>query len=409
MRTALLAAMKTSPTGQRRADLALAGRTVLARQVGAALALGCKRVIVLADATTAALAEAERECRRHSASFHLLARFVGLSALVHGDDELIVIADGLLPDETVLEALITPKEPAAPLRRVVLCLPDDDPQAADFPHDFERIDAARCWAGVAVMRGLLVQQLVDFPEDSDAISLLLRLALQAGTPCHTLTPLERSPQALLLMRDPAGATARESSLINEHASAAPGEPPSAWLAAWLARQLTARLGAAALPRAQIATLGVGAAFWLGATFSAALGHAAAALLLAALALIAGRTAAALSRLASGLLGTAPNQRHAAMISLAGDALAAFALALALADPSAPLALASLGVIAVMSLRIAEASADIRLAPIWSERAGQMVLLAIAAAGGMLGEAAGLLAIAALGQALYTASRHTIPN
>lgn len=409
MRTALLAALKMSPSGEARAGLALAGRSVLARQVGLALALGCERVIVLAEAPHPALAEAEHESRAGGAAFHNLARFAGLAALVHGKDELVVLADGLLPDPALLAALIVPKEPAAPLRRVVLCLPDDDAQATQFPEDFERIDAARCWAGVAVMRGALAQQLVDFPDDSDATSLLLRLALQAGTPCHTLTPLERSPQAWLLMRDPAEATAREVALVNEHARTAPGEPPSARLAAWLARRLTARIGAAALPRAELAALVLGGALWLAALISAAINHAVSALMLAALGLIAWRTSADLARLASGLLGAVPSRLRVLLRSVGGDGLAALTLTLALAQPGAPLAVAGLGLIAVMGLQLAERSTGEQLLPIWRERAGQMALLALGASGEALSAVAALLTIAALAQALFTASRHTIPN
>ncbi|MXO85381.1 hypothetical protein GRI38_05000 [Altererythrobacter aurantiacus] len=48
--------------------------------------------------------------------------------------------------------------------------------------EHERIDAKRRWFGLAMIRGHLAQSLHDFPEDIDATSTLLRLALQDGTP-----------------------------------------------------------------------------------------------------------------------------------------------------------------------------------------------------------------------------------
>jgi hypothetical protein len=409
MRTALLAALKPTATGDLRANLVLAGRTVLARQVGLALALGCERVIVLTDGQGPALGEAERACRDAGALFQSLPRFSSLATLIRGEDELVVLADGLLPDKAPLRALIAPDDGPAMLRRVVLCLPDDDPQAVKFPEDFERIDAARWWAGVTVMRGVPVQQLADFPPDSDAISLLLRLALQAGTPCHTLSPEDRAAPGWLLAHHPEAVSVREAALVRQHAVAASDEAPFAQAAAWLAGRMIGQIGAGRAALAERALVVLGIATLVTACLSGVWNAAALAAMLATGGVLMLGMGAAMGRLAGTLMGTKALLSNKHRYEQLRDGAIALVLALAIFAPGAPLALAALGPIALATLHLAERAAPPGVAVWWKERAGQLGLAALAAATGALAEACALLALGALGQALFTGRRQAIPE
>lgn len=409
MRTALLAALRTTDTGDLRAGLALAGRSVLARQASLALALGYERVIVLAETTFPAVTEAEIGCREASAVFHHVTRLAELAALIHSEDELLILADGLLPDPAVLRALVAPRNGALHLRRTVFCLPDDDPHALEFPADFERIDSARCWAGVLVMRGGLVQELVNFPQDSDAISLLLRLALQAGTPCHTLTCEERRTQAWFMADSSAAVLAREQVLVSQYAAAARGDAPCAQVAAWLGGWLVQRVGAAQAHRTQLSALGAGLGLMLAALFAAGSGAAASALLLAAAGVLTLGVSAALAGIVDALMGGRQSRWQTLLHEPGSDILSAAILAVALAGPDAPLAMSALGLIVMASLRLAASGSAVRFAPLWRERVGQLSVLAIAAGAGLLGEAVAALCLAALAQVLFTPHHRSIPN
>ena len=61
MRTALLAALKRTDTGELRAELMLAGRSVLAWQVALANDLACERIICLYDAPSEEVFALQRE------------------------------------------------------------------------------------------------------------------------------------------------------------------------------------------------------------------------------------------------------------------------------------------------------------------------------------------------------------
>ncbi|RZA29240.1 MAG: hypothetical protein EOP02_05080 [Proteobacteria bacterium] len=84
---------------------------------------------------------------------------------------------------------------------------------------FERIDLNHAWAGVLMMPGRLVERLTQLPPDCDAVSALLRIALQGRVPYRAL------PEALL--------AERRWALIRNHAQLAELEP------AWLQRHVAA--------------------------------------------------------------------------------------------------------------------------------------------------------------------------
>ena len=97
--------------------------------------------------------------------------------MVRAADELLVIADGLLPDPALAEKLLAD-------RPAVLALPAEEGVDAGF----ERIDREYAWAGLLLVRGPAVERLADLPPDADPVAGLLRIALQAGTRVVTMSP-----------------------------------------------------------------------------------------------------------------------------------------------------------------------------------------------------------------------------
>lgn len=195
MRIGLIAALRRSDDGALRAALPLAGRSVIAWQAALLQSLGVERVLCLTDGPDADIIALQQILEGQGVQFHALKGFAALPALVRAEDDLVILADGLVPEPAVVHAVLGE---GASLSRAVAAIPADHPLAAEHPEDFERIDAARHWAGVLAMRGAPVQHLADFPSDADAIALLLRLALQAGTPLREMSARELVPESWLL-------------------------------------------------------------------------------------------------------------------------------------------------------------------------------------------------------------------
>ncbi|MFN3988843.1 MAG: hypothetical protein ACK4IS_01150 [Erythrobacter sp.] len=401
MRTALLAAFRKTPQGLLRASLILAERSVLSWQATLACALGCERVIILSNAPDEAFAEAARTCRSHGAAFLHLRQFAGLAALIHADDELLMIGDGLLPDRESLQDLVAPAGVEKPLAKVVLCLPADHPQAARWPEDFERIDAARCWAGVAVMRAAPVQRLVDFPPDSNPVSLLLRMALQEGTPCRTLSGTQSAENRWLLAHGPEVLGTQEQALIADSRKAREWSAPALALVEEIAARWALRGAGMAAPGTSlgglaclIAALGAGAAGWdLLALVCALLGS---------LALDLG---AALGRIRRAVLGSKARPGLAYLHHPGRDVLAGIAIMAALG----PGALAALAPLAIGTAVLASRAAPPRFAAFWQDRTAQLAIMTLGAGLGWLGETTALLALGALAQTLFADRFKPIPE
>jgi hypothetical protein len=270
-----------------------------------------------------------------------------------------------------------------------LSIPADHPLAVAHPEDFERIDAARHWAGVLMMRGAPVQQLADFPPDADAISLLLRLALQAGTACRDLRSDDGMPERWLLADSTAAVAAAEQTLIASTGAPAGEQGPVAMLAGKLVRALAPRGLAQGALVAGCAAL----VLLLAGVMAAAFGPAAAGLGLAALGAFAAQIALAYGALSAGLEGRAADPRGSALLSGALDGLAAAALWFALAPWPAWEPLAALGPLTIGLARVVAASSPPTFLMAICERASILIALALAALFGILPEA---LACTALG-------------
>lgn len=388
MRIGLIAALKRTPEGVLRAELPLAGRSVLAWQAALMQALGAERLLCLTDTAGPEIIALQHAIEEGGASFHALKGFAALPALVRAEDDLIVLADGLVPDPALVIGLL---EADSGLRRVVAAMPADHPLAVDHPEDFERIDAARRWAGVFAMRGAPVQQLADFPADADAVSLLLRLALQAGTPCRELAPAALAPATWLLADDAAAVAAHAQALIARAAPHADWRAPFAALAARLVGQLAPR----GLEHGEVLAGGAALALLLGAVMLAAFGPAPAALTLAGLGAFSASVSRTYGALAQSLKRLPPEARGGTVLTLAADGLAALTLWFALAPWPAWQPLAALGPVLIGLARLASQRGDLALAAIASDRTGLLLALALAGAAGLLPEAAACLALGLL--------------
>jgi hypothetical protein len=155
--------------GGLRATLTVAGRTLLERQVRLAVGAGADPVVVVVERVTAALSAALDGLRAEGVNLVLARNAEEAAEAVHGDDNVLLVGDGLVAPETVIARLIALDGPA------ILVVPDlrvDD--------RYERIDAQSRWAGLALIDGQMLKQTASMLGDWDLQSTLLRRAVQAG-------------------------------------------------------------------------------------------------------------------------------------------------------------------------------------------------------------------------------------
>jgi hypothetical protein len=398
MRIALISALKRTETGELRAELMLAGQSILAWQVDLLSALGAERVICLCHAVEGEVLRLQHKVEAGGATFHALTSFVGLAAMVRAEDDLLILGDGVLPDPLLAQDLA---KPAGAWRRLVLCLPADHPMVAGAPNDFERIDAARHWGGLLVMRGAPVQHLATFPDDADAVSLLLRLALQAHTPCQDLGPSQLEPGMWTLADSASALAAHEGNLMARVAALRDVRAPMIALADTLIGVLVPRglrhgpavAGSLALVLALVGVL------------AAAYGAPALGLALAAAASFSGTIATGYAGLARRLQRRSGPVPGDTAFRVALDALAALTLWFALSPLPEWSALAICGPLLIGLARFAaqeEVGAPWRAS--WKDRSSLLGLLAIAASAGFAAEGTAFLAATALGTLLLSKRR-----
>ena len=399
MRIGLSAALRRSEDVGLRAALPLAGRSVLAWQAALLQSLGVERVLCLTDSVTVSdeLLHLQHALETSGTAFHVLKGFGAIPALVRAEDDLIILADGLLPDPATMRAVLGGE---GALARVVATIPAGHPLAAQNPEDFERIDAARCWAGVLAMRGAPVQQLADMPADADATSLLLRLALQAGTPACDLAARGLLPESWLLAVSTAALARHEIDLVARAAPPADWRAPGMALASALVRALVPQ----GLAQGGVVAGGLGLTLLLGAVLLAAFGPAAAALATAGLGAFGAQVSLGFTGIASRLRREDPETRASAMLEAAVDILASLALWFALAPWPEWQPLASLGAVLVGLARLVARAPDNPLGRSAPDRVSLLLLLALAAMVGRLPEAISCLALGLLSALLLRSSK-----
>lgn len=175
MRLAILSALAdpfgnaAASAGERPAFRRFAGKSVLAHQIDCAAHLACDRVICLSGGLGPDMGAARAYAERAGVRFELVESTLRLASLVTAEDEVLVVADGVLPDRAALVAALAE-------RSGVIAFPAEPALALGF----ERLDAGRAWSGALRMHGACVARLADLPPDCDLASSLLRIALQSG-------------------------------------------------------------------------------------------------------------------------------------------------------------------------------------------------------------------------------------
>lgn len=382
MLVALLSALEPAGEGAScpKGFLVVGGRTVIQRQASLAMALGCERIICLSDGLPTELVEVQHMVERAGLRFHAIRDRTALHALATASDQVLVIADGVLPERTLVQGLLGH-------RMAVLSLPETEGLQAGF----ERLDRDRCWAGAARCSGAEIERLADLPRDIDPLGALMRSALQAGRP---VVPL---PNGALV-------SGHWSRVDNAHAAASVGKAllrqgftAARWVAPGNALADRLVLGNAdelmRRPGWRAAILAATVAGFGAATLAVQFGHLVPALLLLAAGCMALRAFATLRQLAGERVETAPDRlwRWPIMVTdLVLLALFVQADRMFLAEGAAyPLIVLLLG----LHLWRLMPNPDIRMAG--EERPALLILLALAAATGNPAPAIATLSLVAL--------------
>ena len=166
---ALIGAYQEDGSGGLYALQPLAGRTLLEYQARCAAAAGCAPIVVLVEMVPVALAAALERLRVEGIPVVAVSDPQEAAARFEPHARLLQIADGVAPAMPLVERIAGMEE------RAVLIVSDDERH-----RDFERIDNAQRWAGVALVDGQTLASTAAMLGDWDLLSTLLRRTIQAG-------------------------------------------------------------------------------------------------------------------------------------------------------------------------------------------------------------------------------------
>lgn len=316
MRVALIATDEAG-YGQDCQPAELGGRALILHQLDFALGQGCGKILFLGHPSGPEALALREAAERAGAQFQVLRGPRDLPATVRGDDELLVLARGLLPDSPKASELLRQGP-------VILSLPVQAGAAGGF----ELLDLTAAWGGALLMPGRLMERLDALPDDGEPIAGLLRIARQASVPERQLPEADLVEGRWALLRSADQSRAVEPAWLRRRLP--PGSPwhPTAWLARTVLRRFGAKATAStrAMPLARVAT---GAAL-AGALVSAWYGHAVAGFVLLAVAAMAIELGDAIGQLTRpSFAGDPPPSRLSRGLRLALDAALAAVGALAL--------------------------------------------------------------------------------
>ena len=295
----------------------LGGRALTLHQLDFALGQGCGKILFLGHGGGPEALALRQAAERAGAQFQVLRGPRDLPATVRGEDELLVLARGLLPDSPKGSDMLR-KGP------VILALPVQAGAAGGF----ELLDLTAAWGGAIAMPGRLADRLDMLPEDGEPIAGLLRIARQAGIPERQLPESELVEGRWVLLRNAEQASAAEPGWLRRRLP-----PASPWHpTAWLARTLLRRFGVGATASTRAGPLARAAAVLaiLGALASAWFGYPLGGLILLALAVLAIELGDGIAQLTRpSFAGEAPPSRLSRGLRLALDAALVAVGALAL--------------------------------------------------------------------------------
>lgn len=166
---ALISAYQEDEHGGLRALFPLAGRTLVEYQARCAAAVGAAPIVVMVERIPAALNEAFERLRAEGIAVVPVSDGVEAASRFEAGALILQIADGLAPDMPLLARLADHAEPA------IAILPDDDAH-----QQFERVDGASRWAGVAIVDSHALGSTAAMLGDWDLQSTLFRRTVQSG-------------------------------------------------------------------------------------------------------------------------------------------------------------------------------------------------------------------------------------
>jgi hypothetical protein len=180
---ALIGAYHEDDSGGLTALLPLAGRTLVEYQVRCAAAAGASPIVVLVERIPAALNQAFGRLAGEGLNVVPVSDGAEAATRFEPGELVLLIGDGIAPPLDLLTGLETDAE------SLVLTVPDDEAHA-----DFERVDGASRWSGVAVVEGQMLGATAAMLGDWDLPSTLLRRSLQGGA---RLVPVAPASEPLL--------------------------------------------------------------------------------------------------------------------------------------------------------------------------------------------------------------------
>ncbi|PHR16913.1 MAG: hypothetical protein COA41_14180 [Sphingopyxis sp.] len=151
--------------------LPLFAGTLLDLQVNAAQRFGCEKFIFLCPVTHGALLQKIDEMKQQGLDAEYVRSPSDLVQYASDQDHLVYIADGILPNDAIVEQLS-----AAPQELLFTVLHADEYQ------EFERIDLNQRWLGIVSLKASRLVAMIDIPDDWEIGSALLRTAVQADCP-----------------------------------------------------------------------------------------------------------------------------------------------------------------------------------------------------------------------------------
>jgi len=180
---ALIGAYQENDAGGLTALLPLAGRTLVEYQVRCAAAAGASPIVVLVERIPAALNQAFARLTGEGLNVVLVSDGSEAATRFEPGELVLLIGDGVAPPLELLTGIEADGE------ALVLTVPDDEAH-----QDYERVDGASRWSGVAIVEGHMLGATAAMLGDWDLPSTLLRRSIQGGA---RLVPVAPSNEPLL--------------------------------------------------------------------------------------------------------------------------------------------------------------------------------------------------------------------
>jgi hypothetical protein len=236
----------------------VAGRPIARHQLDFALAQGCGKILCLGSGAAPEVIALRHAAEAGGAQFQVVRGVRDLPAAVRGDDQLLVLARGLLAESARAFSILMEGYG-------ILVLPAE----AGWGAGFERLDLTAAWGGAMVVPGRLADRLDELPEDAEPVSSLLRIARQAGVPERPLPEGELAEGRWQIVRAPESAHALEPAWLRRRLPTISPFRPSAWLARGALRRFgssligSRRALAAIVAVSALGVTGACAAAWYG--------------------------------------------------------------------------------------------------------------------------------------------------